>query len=151
VLIHAVRNAVDHGVQSEADRVAAGKRGTGTLHFAALRGDGTLTIAVGDDGPGIDWDAMRRRAEKAGLPHATDTDLVEALFADGVSTREQATDTSGRGVGMGALRYAVRELGGTISIESAPGQGTAFRFTFPHADAQILPMRPPTQPIRIHG
>lgn len=150
-LIHAVRNAIDHGLEDAATRQARGKAGPATLSFGVKRGDGTVTISIHDNGNGIDWDALRRKAQQLGLPHATQGELVEVLFADGVSTREAASDTSGRGVGLGALRAAVRDLGGTTEVETSRGEGTAFHFVIPNADAQILPMRPPTQPLRVTG
>ncbi|MCX5747043.1 MAG: ATP-binding protein [Proteobacteria bacterium] len=146
-LVHAVRNAIDHGLEDAETRIAIGKSPAGTLALAAKQSNQTLSIELRDDGRGIDWSAIRRRAEMLGLPHATQTDLIEAMFADGVSTREYATETSGRGVGMSALREAVRELGGAIEIESAPGVGTTFRFTFPHDEAE-LSLRSPTRPLR---
>src|SRR5262249_25429425 len=88
---------------------------------------------VADDGRGIAWDKIRERAASLGLPHATSADLEEALYADKVSTHATATETSGRGVGMGAVRDAVRACGGTIAVETAPGRGTTLRFGFPAA------------------
>ncbi|MGN6104757.1 MAG: ATP-binding protein, partial [Kofleriaceae bacterium] len=149
--VHAIRNAVDHGIESPDERRRAGKPARPVLRFVARRAAGQLEIAIGDDGRGIDWAAVRRRAEAAGLPAATRDDLVAALFADGVSTRASASDTSGRGVGMAALRDAVSALGGEIDLETADGAGTTWRFRFPSPDAQILPVRPPTQPIRRAG
>ncbi|MCE9573827.1 MAG: Hpt domain-containing protein [Deltaproteobacteria bacterium] len=150
-LVHAVRNAIDHGLEDEATRAAAGKPAAGTLQFAASQTPDSLTIEVRDDGRGIDWAAIRSRAERLGLPHQSQDDLVEAMFADGVSTREQATSTSGRGVGMSALRQAVRDLDGRIVIASAPGAGTTLRFMFPYTDALLQPLRQPTGPIRRVG
>jgi two-component system chemotaxis sensor kinase CheA len=105
-----------------------------------------LLISVSDDGRGIDWDALRARAVKLGLPSETQSDLELALFADGVSTAKEATDTSGRGVGMAALREAVAALGGTIDLETKRGEGTTLRLRFPEADGQIMTLRPPTVP-----
>jgi len=99
-----------------------------------------------DGGGGIPWEVVRERARSAGLAAETQTDLEQALFSDGFSTAKQTTDTSGRGVGMAALRDAVTALGGTIEIASNATDGTTLRFRFPEADGQILPLRPPTQP-----
>jgi two-component system chemotaxis sensor kinase CheA len=145
-MIHAVRNAVDHGIESPEARAKAGKPGRPKLTFVAARGRGRLMISVTDDGAGINWEKVRAKAAAAGLPAETRGDLELALFADGITTSDHATDTSGRGVGMAALRDAVQALGGLIEIESQPGQGTTMRFRFPEADGQILPLRPPTQP-----
>jgi two-component system, chemotaxis family, sensor kinase CheA len=145
-MVHAIRNAVDHGIETPERRAQAGKPARPKLSFAASRGRGRVMISVSDDGGGIDWDAVRARARAAGLPADSQGDLEQALFADGFSTSEAATDTSGRGVGMSALRDSVIALGGTIALDSKRGEGTTFRFRFPEADGQILPLRAPTQP-----
>ena len=145
-MIHAVRNAVDHGIETAEDRAKAGKPARPKLTFAAQRGRGRVMISMSDDGAGINWEKVRSKARAAGLPHASRGDLEQALFADGLTTSDHATDTSGRGVGMSALRDAVKQLGGVIEIESEPNQGTTLRFRLPEADGQILPLRPPTQP-----
>jgi two-component system chemotaxis sensor kinase CheA len=146
-MVHAVRNAVDHGIEAPEVRARAGKPGCGKLTFTATRTRGRLLVSVADDGGGIDWEAVRGKAREAGLPHANRANLELALFSDGMTTAEVATDTSGRGIGLAALRDAISALGGTIEIESAPGAGTTMRFRFAEADGQILPLRPPTQPI----
>jgi two-component system chemotaxis sensor kinase CheA len=128
--VHVVRNAVDHGLESPSERVAAGKQPAGTLTLSTYIEDDELTIEVTDDGRGIDWPRVAARASREGYPHATAGDLEEALFRDGVSTREIASDVSGRGVGLGAIREACEALGGTVSVISHPGRGTCFRFRF---------------------
>lgn len=148
-MIHAVRNAVDHGVESPDERAAAGKPAVAKLTLSARRADGELTITLADDGRGLDWDRVRAKAAQLGLPHATRADLTTALFHDGLSTRDQASELSGRGVGLAALRAAVLDAGGSIDVESALGAGTQFRFRFPDLDA--IPLRPPTQPMRRVG
>ncbi len=90
-------------------------------------------MSISDDGRGVDWAAIARRAEALGLPHGTRQQLEEALFADGVSSRAEVTHTSGRGVGLGAVRAVVRQLGGSIEVATELGQGTTFRFVFPEA------------------
>jgi len=145
-MIHAVRNAVDHGIESPEARAKAGKPARPKLVFTASRGHGRLLITMTDGGGGIPWEVVRERARSAGLAAETQTDLEQALFSDGFSTAQQTTDTSGRGVGMAALRDAVTALGGTIEIASNATDGTTLRFRFPEADGQILPLRPPTQP-----
>jgi two-component system chemotaxis sensor kinase CheA len=147
-MIHAVRNAIDHGIEGADARGRAGKPERATLAFAAMRSRGELTISVTDDGSGIDWEAVRERAHACGVPADSQADLEQALFADGFSTASQATETSGRGVGLAALRMAAAALGGAIEIDSAHTRGTALRFRFPEADAQLLPLRQPSQPIR---
>jgi chemotaxis protein histidine kinase CheA len=124
-LVHVVRNAVDHGI------VGAEESGnTPRLTFSADRSDRMLTIAITDNGAGVNWDGLRAKAARSGLAHATEADLVEAMFADGMSTRETATDTSGRGVGLSALRSVVQALNGTIAVASKPGEGTRFELRF---------------------
>jgi two-component system chemotaxis sensor kinase CheA len=145
-MVHAVRNAVDHGIERPEVRAAAGKPEQPRLTFSATRARGRLLIAVSDDGAGIDWDAVRARARALGLPAESQADLERALFADGLSTASAATETSGRGVGMSALRDAVTALGGTIELDSERGRGVTMRYRFPEADGQILSLRPPTQP-----
>ena len=150
-LVHAVRNAIDHGLEPPALRAQAGKPPRPRLAFEATRVRGRLAISVSDDGRGIDWAAVRDRATQLGLPSATPGDLERALFVDGFSTAATATQTSGRGVGMAALRQAVVALGGTVELDGQLGAGTTVRFVFPAADAQLLTLRPPTQPVRTFG
>jgi HPt (histidine-containing phosphotransfer) domain-containing protein/two-component sensor histidine kinase len=149
-LVHAVRNSIDHGLESEAERIAAGKQPKGGLAFSASRTPTRMTVSIADDGRGIDWEGLRERAAKAGMPAVTREDLVEALFADGITTTSAATTTSGRGVGMASLRDAVKQLGGTISIESHAGTGTTLTFQFA-TESQALSLRAPTQPLRRNG
>lgn len=119
-LVHAVRNAVDHGLEPPAERRAAGKAETGQLVLSCRLAD-ELVLEIRDDGRGIDWDRVRAKARALGLP---DADAREALFADGVSTASEISEISGRGVGLGALRDACRALGGSLVIESTTGRGT---------------------------
>lgn len=129
-MVHIIRNAVDHGLESGQQRILIGKSEAGTLWLSAERKAGQITITVRDDGNGIEWERIRAKAIAAKLPAATEKDLVEALFSDGVTTRENASETSGRGVGLSAIKQAVRELGGRIDIDSTLGKGTAFSFVF---------------------
>ncbi len=149
-LVHAVSNAVDHGIESEAERIAVGKPWAGILTMAATLAPSGLRVTVADDGRGVDWDLVRDRAARSGLPCATREELEAALFQDGVTTREQATATSGRGVGLAALRAVVSALDGTMTIETGPRAGTTLTFEFP-AGGQLVPLRPPSQPIRRVG
>lgn len=136
-LAHAVRNAVDHGIESEEERERAGKDPRGELIFRAIERDLSLEVAIVDDGRGIDWKRVAQKAEKAGLPYGSEGELLEALFADGISTREQVSEISGRGVGMGALRETVRDLGGTLTVESEIGRGTTLRVCVPVASEEV--------------
>jgi len=128
--VHALNNALDHGIEAPQVRREAGKPEGGRISLEASQEAGILTITVRDDGAGIDWAKVAAKAASKGLPHANARDLVDALFAEGVSTRDEASLTSGRGTGMGALREAVRELGGSIEVTSVLGQGTALTFHF---------------------
>lgn len=128
---HVVRNAVDHGLEPADEREAAGKPATATVTLRAHRDRDALTVEVADDGRGIDWEQVRARAAAHGLRCASHDDLVAALFHDGLSTRAEVSETSGRGVGMAAVRAACVETGGTIAIESSIGVGTRLRFTWP--------------------
>ncbi len=83
-----------------------------------------------DDGRGIDWLALQRKARELGLPHGSDAELVEVMFFEGVTTRQCATEISGRGVGAGAARAACERLQGRVAVSSSAGQGTAFTFSF---------------------
>jgi two-component system chemotaxis sensor kinase CheA len=129
-MVHVVRNAVDHGLESADVRRARGKPENGTIEVAAQRTDERLVISVRDDGAGVNWDVVRRKAAAAGLPHQTREQLIAALFVDGLSVRDQSDDISGRGVGLAALQQAVSELGGSIDVESEHGAGATFYFTF---------------------
>jgi len=139
--VHLVRNAVDHGIESPHERLAASKSRTGQIAFRAARGAETFTIEVADDGAGIRWDALRARCEARGLVVTRREDLVTALFADGVSTAAGPSELSGRGVGMGALQAAVSALGGKITVWSEAGQGTRISMTFP-AQARAPELEP---------
>lgn len=140
---HVLRNAVDHGLETPDARQEAGKS-TATITLEAHHHDNTFVVALSDDGQGIRWDRIRATAAAAGIPHTTHEDLVAALFYDGVSTAEAVSEVSGRGVGMAALRATTEGLGGTIAVESTPGQGTTFRFTFP-AEVVGLPTEPASE------
>jgi two-component system chemotaxis sensor kinase CheA len=130
-IAHVVRNIVDHGLQDEAERLASGKTAQNRVSLRAYRADSTLRIEIEDDGRGIDWPRLAEKARLRGLPFATRKDLVRAVFTDGVSTRDEATATSGRGVGMSALEQACLALDGTITLESTPGEGTQLLFVLP--------------------
>lgn len=136
--IHAVRNAVDHGLEPAADRTAAGKRESGRIALRTEIDDGALVLEIVDDGRGIDWDKVAERARLRGLPAETRAELEEALFASGVSTAAETTDVSGRGVGLDALRVACRGLGGRVELASELGAGSTIRCVVPLA-APLLP------------
>jgi two-component system chemotaxis sensor kinase CheA len=129
--VHVVRNAIDHGLETNVERTAAHKSGPAKLKLTCKRDGSNLVIEVSDNGRGIAWERVREKARSMGLPHTTREDLEKALFTDGLSTRDAVSDTSGRGVGMGAVREACVALGGRIEVQSELGQGTTFRFSVP--------------------
>jgi two-component system chemotaxis sensor kinase CheA len=129
--IHAVRNGVDHGLETSDERAAKGKPACGRVALRTyLRGD-RFVIEIADDGRGINWKGVGAKATELGLPATTESELRDALFRDGVSTAKRVTDISGRGVGMGALRAATDALGGVVELETRAGQGTTLRMVFP--------------------
>lgn len=130
VMSHAVRNAVDHGIEPPSERVTAGKPEHGRIELVTRCEGGSVVIEIGDDGRGIDWDLVRRTAQHAARPHTTRTDLIKAILSDGITTRSEVSDTSGRGIGLAAVREACERLGGKIEIDSELGRGTRFRFKF---------------------
>lgn len=131
-LTHAVRNAVDHGIEDGDTRLSRGKPLEGHLVLRTEQTeDGAVLVEVSDDGGGIDFEGLREAARRRGLPSETREDLLEAFFADGISTREQATDVSGRGVGMAALREACLALGGVVQVATAAGKGTTLSLRIP--------------------
>jgi signal transduction histidine kinase len=140
-LVHVTRNAIDHGIEPAEAREAAGKPTSGQLRFCSEFDGSTVTVTVDDDGRGIDWDRVAAKAQSAGLPHDTRSDLVAALFTDGLSTRDEVSELSGRGVGMSAVKAAVDELGGAIEVESRPNRGTRFVFSFALSSPALAPAR----------
>jgi two-component system, chemotaxis family, sensor kinase CheA len=131
-LLHLVRNAVDHGIEPPGQRVGRGKPRQGTVTIrAALAGDRAV-VEVGDDGGGVDLDALRARFAERGLDLPTTLeDALTLLLAGGVSTRTDVTTISGRGVGLDAVREAVRRVRGTIEARSEAERGTTFRILCP--------------------
>jgi two-component system chemotaxis sensor kinase CheA len=132
-LIHVIRNCVDHGLYSP-ETLPEGHVNRVFLS-AALTGE-ALVVEVGDNGRGIDWQGVRRSLALRGLPYETEADLWEGIFVGGVSSRTTVTATSGRGVGMAAVRHEVERRGGRVSLVA--GVGTTWRFTFPSA-ADVAP------------
>jgi two-component system chemotaxis sensor kinase CheA len=136
-LVHLVRNAIDHGLESPEDRIDAGKTRQGTIQIVARHSGGSVVIEVRDDGNGIDPSAVAKKALALGMideDAAANIDMrgaVELLFTSGFSTAETTSDISGRGVGMDAVREKIRQLGGEALIESTPGQGTTAQIRLP--------------------
>jgi two-component system, chemotaxis family, sensor kinase CheA len=136
-LVHLVRNSLDHGIESPDVRVAAGKPETARLEIAARHAGGNVEISVSDDGRGIDPAAVAKKALQRGLitPEQAEAfdmrSAIEVLFAPGFSTADVTSDISGRGVGMDAVRTAIRELGGEVVLTSTPGKGTLAQIRLP--------------------
>ncbi len=130
-VIHVIRNAVDHGIETPDERARVGKSGAGVLSLRAAERDHRLVIEIEDDGRGISWEKLAERARAAGLACETRGELVEAMFSDGVTTRQTASDISGRGVGMAVVRAACVDTGGRYDVWSEPGCGSRFEFSWP--------------------
>jgi two-component system chemotaxis sensor kinase CheA len=136
-LVHLVRNSLDHGIETPEQREAAGKPRVGRLEIAARHEGRSVVISVSDDGRGLDPQLIAQKALEKGLiddAAASEIDMraaVELLFAPGFSTASTATDVSGRGVGMDAVRAQIRGLGGEVVVESTLGQGTTAQIRLP--------------------
>jgi two-component system, chemotaxis family, sensor kinase CheA len=136
-LLHLVRNALDHGIESPDERTAAGKDRTATITIQASRAGDRIVVDVTDDGRGIDPAIVRQKAvEKGLLTHETatalsDEKILEVIFSAGFSTAAQASDISGRGVGMDVVRTSVEQIGGRVSLDSHVGKGTRVRLDVP--------------------
>jgi two-component system chemotaxis sensor kinase CheA len=140
-VIHIVRNALDHGIESTAERVARGKPPRGRITLATgLDGD-EYVVTFADDGRGVDWAKVAEVAAARGLPHETAAELEAVIFTDGVTTRDQVSDYSGRGVGMAAVLAETRKLGGRVRVRSEKGRGTKVELRFPQS-VRHEPCRP---------
>ena len=143
-LTHLVRNACDHGVESPAERAAAGKAPAGRLLLRAYHEGGQVNIEIADDGGGIDPQSLKRQALRKGLLAAERADrlnereLLELIFLPGLSTAAAVTNVSGRGVGMDVVRTNIEKIGGTIDVQSRLGAGTTIQIRVPLTLA-ILP------------
>jgi two-component system, chemotaxis family, sensor kinase CheA len=136
-LVHLVRNAIDHGIESEQERLKKGKPAFGTLSLEAEHRGNNVLITISDDGGGIHSEKVRRRAIERGLATEAELELMsdfeiqQFIWAPGFSTAEVVSDISGRGVGMDIVRNRIRELSGTIEVHSVPGEGTRFVLRLP--------------------
>jgi two-component system chemotaxis sensor kinase CheA len=129
--VHVLRNAVDHGIEAPEQRERSGKPPRGRLELRTFESGPEFVVEVRDDGRGIDWEAVRRKAGELGLSAQSQEQLREALFCSGLSTATQVTDVSGRGVGLAAVKSTCAELGGAVDVRSEPGCGTLMQFRFP--------------------
>jgi two-component system chemotaxis sensor kinase CheA len=132
-LLHLVRNAVDHGVETPSERQAAGKQPQATLRLHAMQLGSEVIIAVTDDGRGIDVDSVTRQAARHGIDTDTmsEEELLELILQPGLSTTQFVTDVSGRGVGLDVVRTNVEAAHGRLEIRSEVGRGTEFRIIVP--------------------
>jgi two-component system chemotaxis sensor kinase CheA len=134
-LVHMVRNAVDHGVETPAARAAAGKPPVGRLRLAAYHAGGNVVVELEDDGKGLDRDRIVRKAIEKGLIESekgmSEADIFKLIFEPGFSTNEVVTDLSGRGVGMDVVRRNIESIQGRIEISSEAGRGSKFTFRLP--------------------
>jgi chemotaxis protein histidine kinase CheA len=134
VLVHLVRNAVDHGIEGAEERRAQGKREEGSLLFTAkLEADGVLTIEVRDDGRGLQRDRILAKLGLSGASAEALPDITEVIMGAGFSTADVPTMYSGRGMGMHIVKGTVESLDGTMEVTSSEGQGMAIRIRIPHA------------------
>jgi two-component system chemotaxis sensor kinase CheA len=136
-LIHLLRNAVDHGIESPEERITAGKPEVGTIKLSAFHEHDNIIIKLEDDGGGIDPELLRKTAFKKGILSAnaasklSDKEVFNLIFASGFSTAKNITELSGRGVGLDVVKTNIEVLGGSVSADSAVGRGTTFTLTLP--------------------
>ena len=128
---HLIRNAIVHGFEPPVERVRAGKPASGTLTVAATAQAEEVVIEISDDGRGIDREALLAAARRRGLELSDGIDLQTLLSLPGLTTREQADRSAGRGMGMSAVMESVRRRGGQVEVASAAGVGTRFRLRLP--------------------
>lgn len=135
-LIHLVRNALDHGIEHPGQRTAADKPRAGTITLEAKNSGNDVLIIVRDDGKGLDRDKILKKAKDLGLLNKPPEELVDRevynlIFAPGFSTKEDVTEYSGRGVGMDVVVKNIESIGGSVTVDSTPGEGTAFILKIP--------------------
>jgi two-component system chemotaxis sensor kinase CheA len=136
-LTHLVRNCADHGIESLAERSAAGKPGKGTIRLTASRQGGYIVIEIADDGRGLDAVRIRAKALEAGLASEAEiaakpeAEINNFIFAPGFSTAAEVTSISGRGVGMDVVRSNIEQIGGTVDVTSVAGRGASFIIKIP--------------------
>jgi two-component system chemotaxis sensor kinase CheA len=133
-LIHLVRNAMDHGIETAEVRQASQKPKSGTISLKAVTQSDKVIIELVDDGKGIDGKKILKKAQEKGLDTTnikTDEDAIDLIFSPGFSTAEEVTDVSGRGVGMDAVRRSIQKIGGEVFIETTVGKGSSFKIELP--------------------
>ncbi|WP_111930325.1 chemotaxis protein CheA [Clostridium tertium] len=132
-LIHLLRNAADHGIETKEERIAKGKNPVGTIRLVAYQEGTKALIKVTDDGAGINLEKVKAKAEKVGIntDGLSDNDIRNLIFAQGFSTNTVVTDISGRGVGMDVVKTKISSLGGTVDVVSEEGKGSSFIIKLP--------------------
>ncbi len=134
-LVHMVRNAVDHGIETPDVRRADGKAEQGTVRIAAYHSAGSVVVEISDDGKGLDREVLLAKARERGLIGDTgdfsDREVFNLIFEPGFSTAQVVTDVSGRGVGMDVVKKNIEQLHGTVEIKSEKGAGSVFRMSLP--------------------
>ncbi|MBT1698426.1 chemotaxis protein CheA [Fulvivirgaceae bacterium PWU4] len=134
-MIHIIRNAIDHGIESPADRKAASKAEHGTVKLRAFTASSYVNIIISDDGKGIDKERVLQKAKEKGLVDAeaqlSEDEILNLIFHPGLSTTAQVSDVSGRGVGMDVVKQKINELRGHLSLKSLPGRGTSIHIRLP--------------------
>lgn len=136
-MTHFVRNAIDHGIETPEERIAAGKPAEGTVYFRAFQEGGQVTLEIADDGKGIPVERVREKAVERGVINAvqaarlSDQEVLNLIFLPGFSTAESVTNVSGRGVGMDVVRANIERIGGNVSVQTELGRGTAFKIKIP--------------------
>ena len=136
-LTHMVRNSADHGIEASEDRVAAGKPATGKIKLNAFHEGGHIIIQISDDGRGINVEKLKKKVLQVGLmgeqelDSLSETQIQKLIFHPGLSTAEQVTSVSGRGVGMDVVKSNIEKIGGTIELDSTFGKGTRFSIKIP--------------------
>jgi len=134
-LVHLIRNAVDHGIESPQERLRLGKPEAGLIKLKAYHKGGHIVIEIGDNGRGLNKDKILEKAIKTGVVDEketlTDQEICRLIFLPGLSTAEKVTDVSGRGVGMDVVKQAIEKLRGKVEIDTAVGEGTTFITSFP--------------------
>ncbi len=140
-LVHVFRNAVDHGLESPEERMAAGKSEQGEISIYAQRNQNEIEIRIADDGKGIPIEKIKARRSEKGLQNEnlSDQQILMTVFEPQFSTRTEVTDISGRGVGLDAVKTELEKMGGSVQIESIINRGTTFIFKLPHPTSALMP------------
>src|SRR5699024_9844040 len=136
-LVHLIRNAIDHGIEIPENRIAKGKNPKGKITIKAYHSDNNIYVEISDDGAGIDKEKVTEIAINKGVITAeeaatlTDQQAYALILASGFSTNKEISDVSGRGVGLDVVKTTIESLGGNVSIDASPGEGSVFSIQLP--------------------